>query len=81
VAAGFRDAPGDAPDCYLGLLSSEESLRVYGFETNCRARLLLGVQAEGAPPPGDEALRAVRGVRLRVVVRQRPLHLPPLAMP
>ena len=37
VAAGLRGtAPGDAPDAYLGLLSAEDELKLFGYVTNTR---------------------------------------------
>lgn len=58
VAAGLRGtAPGDAPDAYLGVLFSEEGLRLYGYVTNTRAKLVVAVDG---PAVRDDEMRAVR---------------------
>ncbi|KAL4419460.1 hypothetical protein ABPG77_003573 [Micractinium sp. CCAP 211/92] len=57
VAAGLRGtAPGDAPDSYLGLLASEEELRLYGFITNTRVKLVVAVDD---PVVKDDEMRAI----------------------
>lgn len=57
VAAGLRGgAPGDAPDTYLGLLSSEEEVRLYGYITNTRAKLVIAVDD---PVVKDDEMRAI----------------------
>lgn len=57
MAAGLRGtAPGDAPDSYLGLLASEEELRLYGFITNTRVKLVVAVDD---PVVKDDEMRAV----------------------
>lgn len=57
MAAGLRGtAPGDAPDSYLGLLAAEEELRLYGFITNTRVKLVVAVDD---PVVKDDEMRAV----------------------
>ena len=54
--AGFRAAPGDTPDCFLGLLTVSDDVHVYGYVTNTRTRLLCAVAGGAA---NEEAMRAV----------------------
>ncbi|KAL4440534.1 hypothetical protein ABPG75_003535 [Micractinium tetrahymenae] len=57
VAAGLRGTtPGDAPDSYLGLLAAEEELRLYGFITNTRAKLVVAVDD---PVVRDDEMRVI----------------------
>ncbi|KAI7838528.1 hypothetical protein COHA_007671 [Chlorella ohadii] len=56
VAAGLRGtAPGDVPDAYLGLLSSEDELKVFGYVTNTRVKLVAVVDD---PIVKDDEMRA-----------------------
>lgn len=57
VAAGLRGtAPGDAADSYLGQLAAEEELRLYGFITNTRVKLVVAVDD---PVVKDDEMRVV----------------------
>ncbi|PRW39361.1 Trafficking particle complex subunit 2 [Chlorella sorokiniana] len=57
VAAGLRGtAPGDGPDAYLGLLSAEDELKVFGFVTNTRVKLVAVVDD---PVVKDDEMRAI----------------------
>jgi hypothetical protein len=57
VAAGLRGPAGDAPDAYLGLLSTEDDLRLFGFLSNTRVKLVVAVDD---PVVKDDEMRAVR---------------------
>ena len=56
VAAGLRGPAGDAPDAYLGLLSTEDDLRLFGFLSNTRVKLVVAVDD---PVVKDDEMRAV----------------------
>ena len=60
VAAGLRGTAGDAPDAYLGVLATEEELRVFGFMTNTKAKLMVVVDG---PVAKDDEMRAVSSSR------------------
>lgn len=59
VAAGLRGPAGDAPDAYLGLLSTEDDLRLFGFLSNTRVKLVVAVDD---PVVKDDEMRAVSWV-------------------
>lgn len=61
MAAGFRSAPGEAPACYLGLLTPSDGFRVYGYGTNTKARLLLAMEGGTMREEEVQAVSRVAG--------------------
>ena len=73
-AAGGGAAPSKH-DCYLGLLYPIEELRVYGFQTNCRAKLIAVLDEEEVKETEMRALfRRLHGLYIDAICN--PFHVP-----
>ena len=62
-------------DCYLGLLYPIEELRVYGFLSNCRVKLIAVLDEEEVKEPEMRALfRRLHGLYIDAICN--PFHVP-----
>ena len=62
-------------DCFLGLLYPIEELRVYGFQTNCRTKLIVVLDEEEVKEAEMRALfRRLQGLYIDAICN--PFHVP-----